>query len=163
MPSMKKEKHHANSRARRHSDIEKKSRRDKEDKEKDKDTDTESVVSTTLSSTEICAVVTVPPSPESKCPLRFLMAEIVEAEDEEGKKIHRGCPLRRVQLWHTIPLCILAIINLLLIIVALLGLAGYRISMGVQRAVVNMAKSDLDAEPHTESVTETDDGTAVEH
>ncbi|PQE25545.1 hypothetical protein CJF30_00000235 [Rutstroemia sp. NJR-2017a BBW] len=152
MPSMKKEKHHANSRARRHSDIEKKSRREKDDKEKDKDTDTESVVSTTLSSTEI-----------SKCPLRFLMAGIVEAEDEEGRKIHGGCPLRRVQLWHTIPLCILAIINLLLIIVALLGLAGYRISMGVQRAVVNMTKSDLDAEPHTESVTEADDGTAVEH
>ncbi|KAM3074117.1 hypothetical protein ACMFMF_006140 [Clarireedia jacksonii] len=156
-------------RAHRHSDIEKKSKKDKEDKEKekdkDKDTDTESVISTAPSCTETFAVPTVPSlhPPESKCPLRFLMAEIVESEDEEGKKIHRGCPLRRVQLWHTIPLCILAIINLLLIIVALLGLAGYRISMGVQRAVVNMAKPDLDSKPHTESVAEMDDGTLAAH
>jgi hypothetical protein len=115
MPSSKREKHYANSRARRHTDVvisqSKKSK-------KDKDTDTESVSSSTNSSAD--TVVAVPPEP--RCPLRFMMAGIMEAELESDEKKKGGCPLRRVQLWHVIPLCLLAIVNLLLVIVALLGL-----------------------------------------
>ena len=83
----------------------------------------------------------------------------VEGEDEEKKA--GGCPLRRVQLWHTIPLCLLAIINLLLVIIALLGLAGYRITMGIQNFLVNLAKTDLECNPYAESLADTDDGTLV--
>ncbi|KAI9644557.1 hypothetical protein NHQ30_006578 [Ciborinia camelliae] len=148
----KKEKHHANSRVRRRSDAEKKSKKEKDDKEKDKDTDAESVVSTasTAPSTAHPALHT------SKCPLRFLISGMIEAGDEKQK----GCPLRRVQLWHTIPLCLLAIINLLLIIVALLGLAGYKIMMGIHRVVVEIMRSDLEVEPYVEgeSVADTDGG-----
>jgi len=49
-----------------------------------------------------------------------MMAGMMVEADEKG---NGGCPLRRVQLWHTIPLCLLAIVNLLLVIVALLGVA----------------------------------------
>jgi hypothetical protein len=121
MPSSKREKHYANSRARRHSDVvisqSKKSK-------KDKDTDTESVSSSTNSSAD--TVVAVPPEP--RCPLRFMMAGIMEAESESDEKKKGGCPLRRVQLWHVIPLCLLAIVNLLLVIVALLGLVCEKFS-----------------------------------
>ncbi len=123
-----------NSRARRHSSdivIHSSSKKSK----KEKDTDTESISSTTPSSSD---ATIVPPPPEKKCPLRFL-AGIFESETE-GKK--PGCPLRRVQLWHTIPLCLLAIINLL---VALLGLAGYRIAIGVQGFVLSLVKGDFDS------------------
>lgn len=90
-----------------------------------------------------------------------MLAGMMESEPEvEGKK-DNGCPLRRVQLWHTIPLCLLAIINLLLVIIALLGLAGYRITMGIQVFVVKLARSDLD-NPYAESSAGTDDGTLVE-
>ncbi|KAJ8061272.1 hypothetical protein OCU04_010337 [Sclerotinia nivalis] len=67
--------------------------------------------------------------------------------------------------WHTIPLCLLAIINLLLIIVALLGLAAYKITMGVQRVVVEMMRSDLELESYAEreSVADIDGGTLLEH
>lgn len=153
----KKERHHANSRIRRRSDAEKKSKKEKDDKEKDKDTDSESVIS--ASSTAPSTALSTPAA--AKCPLRCLLSGMIDAED--GKQ--KGCPLRRVQLWHTIPLCLLAIINLLLIIVALLGLAGYKIIMGVQRVVVELMRSDLDIEPYTEreSVADTDEGTLVEH
>jgi len=155
MPSAKKEKHYANSRARRHSDIiisqSKKSK-------KDKDTDTESVSSSTPSSDD---TVVVPPPPEAKCPLRFMMAGMMESEPEGEQKKKKGCPLRRVQLWHTIPLCLLAIINLLLVIIALLGLAGYRISMGVQGFLVSLAKTDLDCNPYADSLTDTDDSATL--
>jgi hypothetical protein len=136
--SPRKEKHYPNSRARRHSSdivIHSSSKKSK----KEKDTDTESISSTTPSSSD---ATIVPPPPEKKCPLRFLLAGIFESETE-GKK--PGCPLRRVQLWHTIPLCLLAIINLLLIIVALLGLAGYRIAIGVQGFVLSLVKGDFDS------------------
>lgn len=153
MPGSKKEKHYANSRARRHSDIvithSKKSK-------KDKDTDTESVSSSTNSSAD---TVVVPPPPEKKCPLRFMLAGMMESEIE-GKK-SSGCPLRRVQLWHVIPLCLLAIINLLLVIVALLGLAGYRITMGVQSVLASLVKTDLDCNPYAESLADTDDGATL--
>jgi hypothetical protein len=59
--------------------------------------------------------------------------------------------LRRVQLWHTIPLCLLAAINLLLVIVALLGLAGYRIAMGLQGFIVSMARLDPEYNPYLDS------------
>lgn len=64
----------------------------------------------------------------------------MEAEEKQA-----GCPLRRVQLWHTIPLCLLAVVNLLLVILALLGLASYRIGMGVKDSVLRLAGSDLDS------------------
>lgn len=67
-----------------------------------------------------------------------------------------GCPLRRVQLWHTIPLCLLAIINLLLVIVALLGLAGYRAAIGLQGAAFSLAKADV--ESYAERFVDIDDG-----
>lgn len=93
MASSKKEKHYANSRARRHSDIvisqNKKSK-------KDKDTDTESVSSSTASSAD---TIVVPPPPEpKKCPLRFVMTGLFEADNEAEAKKPRGCPLRRVQV-----------------------------------------------------------------
>jgi hypothetical protein len=155
MPSSKKEKHYANSRARRHSEVvisqSKKSKRDK-------DTDTESVSSSTNSSTD---TVVVPPSPERKCPLRFLLAGMMETEVEaEGKK-SGGCPLRRVQLWHVIPLCFLAIVNLLLVIIALLGLAGYRITMCLEGIIASILKPELDCNPYAGSVASTDNETII--
>jgi hypothetical protein len=80
---------------------------------------------------------------------------------EYGEVKTSGCPLRKVQLWHTIPLVLLAVINLLLVIIALLGLAGYRIVMGVQRFVLAIVKSDLDCNPYAESLADTDDGSTL--
>jgi len=76
---------------------------------------------------------------------------MIEGDADDSEKLKGKCPLRRVQLWHVIPLCLLAIINLLLVIVALLGLAGYRISIGLQKVIVNFAKSDVDCNPFAAS------------
>ncbi|KAH9206872.1 hypothetical protein DL95DRAFT_396566 [Leptodontidium sp. 2 PMI_412] len=154
MASSKKEKHYANSRARRHSDIIISQSSQSKKSKKDKDTDTESVSS---SSTD--AVVVPPPGPK-KCPLRFIMTGMFQADGDADATKPRGCPLRRVQLWHTIPLVFLAIINLILVIIALLGLAGYRIAMGVQGFVISLAKSDLD-NPYAESLADSDEATLV--
>jgi hypothetical protein len=137
MASSKKEKNYANRSARRHSGVIIVSQSKKT--KKDKDTDTDSISSSTPSSTDT--------SEPKKCPLRFVLAGLFEAY---GKKA-AGCPLRRVQLWHTIPLCLLAVINLLLVIVALLGLAVYRITMGVQGFLINLARSSLDCNPYLDS------------
>ena len=138
--SPKKEK--ANRSARRHSTEIVISQRKK--RKRDKDTDSDSV-SSTPSSTDTSA------SSEQKCPLRFVLSGLFETEVEtDGKKVG-GCPLRRVQLWHTIPLCLLAAINLLLVIVALLGLAGYRIAMGVQGFIVSLARLDPEYNPYLDS------------
>lgn len=118
---------------------------------KKKDSDSESVSSSSTDTT-----------PEPKCPLRFLMAGMMEAEAEGTEHPKRGCPLRRVQLWHVIPLCLLAIINLLLVIVALLGLAGYRISIGLQKVLVGIAKVDVDCNPFAESFAAIEYGTGLE-
>lgn len=138
MSSSKKEKNFANRSARRHSGeiILHQSKRSK----KHKDTDTESISSSTQSSTVF-----------AECPFRFILTGLFETESKDDGKKEAGCPLRRVQLWHTIPLCLLAVVNLLLVIVALLGLAGYRITMGIQRFVVNLAKPDLDCDPSLDS------------
>lgn len=149
MASSKKEKHYANSRARRHADI-----IISQSKKGKKDADTESVSS---SSTD--TIVVPPPSPK-KCPLRFIMTGMFEADGVTDPTKPRGCPLRRVQLWHTIPLVLLAIINLILVIIALLGLAGYRIAMGVQGFVISLAKSELD-NPYAESLAGSDVATLV--
>lgn len=141
MASSKKEKHSANSRARRHSDGSHRKKR-----KKDKDGDTESVSSSSTDSA----------ISEAKCPLRFILAGLLEPEDNGDEKKKGGCPLRRVQLWHVIPLCLLAILNLLLVIVALLGLACYRIILGVQGFMVNLAKVDLDSDPYVDNFGETD-------
>jgi hypothetical protein len=133
MFSATKEKHHANRSARRHSGeiVLHESKRRK----KHKDTDTESTASSTPSSIVI-----------TECPFRFILTGLFETESKDDRK-QGGCPLRRVQLWHTIPLCLLAVVNLILVIVALLGLAGYRITMGIQKLLVNLAKPDLDYDP----------------
>ena len=141
MASSKKEKHPANSRARRHSDGSHGKKR-----KKDRDGDTESVSSSSTDSA----------ISEAKCPLRFILAGLIEPEDNGNEKKKGGCPLRRVQLWHVIPLCLLAILNLLLVIVALLGLACYRITLGVQGFMVNLAKVDLDSDPYVDNLGETD-------
>lgn len=86
-----------------------------------------------------------------------MLAGMMEAEFEGEEKKAGGCPLRRVQLWHVIPLCLLAIVNLILVIVALLGLAGYRITIGAQGMIVSLAKPDLDCGPYAESLADTDD------
>ncbi|KAF8858061.1 hypothetical protein BDZ45DRAFT_405897 [Acephala macrosclerotiorum] len=152
MPAPEKEKHYPNSRARRHSGevIITQSKKKRSKKDKDKDGDTESISSTNSGDTVI------PPPP--RCPLRFMLAGLLETEDEAGEKKPKGCPLRRVQLWHTIPLCLLAVINLLLVIIALLGLAGYRIALGIQSTVLSLAKPES---PYAESLADTDDGTLV--
>jgi hypothetical protein len=149
MTSSKREKHYPNSRARRHDVVISQGKKSR----KDKDGDTESVSSSTPSSTDTA------PAPEPKCPLRFMLIGMMEAESKAGKK--GGCPLRRVQLWHVIPLCLLAIINLLLVIIALLGLAGYQIAMGVQGLVISLVKADLDSDPYEESLAGTDDATTL--
>lgn len=87
-----------------------------------------------------------------------MLAGMMEAESEDKKS--SGCPLRRVQLWHVIPLCLLAIVNLLLVIIALLGLAGYRITMAVQGVILSLVKTDLDY-PYAESLADTDDGATL--
>jgi hypothetical protein len=156
MPSSTKEKHYANSRARRHSGETVVINQSKHKKsKKEKDTDTESITSSNASSSD---TVVVPPPPAKKCPLRFMLAGMMEAEKDETKA--SGCPLRRVQLWHTIPLCLLAIINLLLVIIALLGLAGYRITMGIQGYVASLAKTSLD-NPYAESMADTEDSATL--
>ncbi|KAK0117710.1 hypothetical protein ONS95_012039 [Cadophora gregata] len=124
---------------------------------KDKDTDSESVSSSSPSSAD---TVVVPPPGPKKCPLRFIMTGMFEIDGDAESTKPKGCPLRRVQLWHTIPLVLLAIINLILVIVALLGLAGYRIAVGIQDFVVGLAKSDLD-NPYAESPADSDQATLV--
>ncbi|KAA8566842.1 hypothetical protein EYC84_009941 [Monilinia fructicola] len=147
----KKEKHRSNSRIPRRSEPEKKSRKEKDNK--DKDTDFESVIS--ASSTPY---PTGPPaSHSSKCPLRFLLSGMIDAKG--GKQ--NGCPLRRVQLWHTIPLCLLAIINLLLIIVMPLGLAVYKITKRVHSVVIEMMRSDMDIELYVDKGGAADTGSEI--
>ncbi|PMD48400.1 hypothetical protein L207DRAFT_505431 [Hyaloscypha variabilis F] len=141
MASSKKEKQYANRSARRHSGVIVVSQSKK--RKRDKDTDSESVSSTPSSTDTLRS--------ESKCPLRFVLLGLFEAEGETDGKKAGGCPLRRVQLWHTIPLCLLAAINLLLVIVALLGLAGYRIAMGIQGFIVSMARLDPEYNPYLDS------------
>jgi hypothetical protein len=145
MASSKKEKHNANSRARRTDGSSHGKKR-----KKDRDGDTESVSSSSTDS----AIA------DAKCPLRFVLANFIEAEGEGGDK-KGSCPLRRVQLWHVIPLCLFAILNLLLVIVALLGLAGYRIMIGLQGFLVNLAKVDLDNDPYAESLPGADAGIMI--
>lgn len=87
-----------------------------------------------------------------------MLAGLFEVEEDADGKKPKGCPLRRVQLWHTIPLCLLAVINLLLVIIALLGLACYRIALGIQSALVRFTKPES---PYADSVADTDDGTLV--
>lgn len=61
---------------------------------------------------------------------------------ENGKK---QCPLRRAQLWHTIPLCLLAVINLLLVVVALLGLASWRAIVKVSTVAEGFVKMQVES------------------
>lgn len=145
-----KEKHYPNSRARRHSSeiIINQSKKRKSKKDKGKDSDTESLSTNSSGDTLVAE--------PKKCPLRFMLVGLFETGNEADGQKPKGCPLRRVQLWHVIPLCLLAIINLLLVIIALLGLASYRITGGIQSAVLSLAKPES---PYDESIADTDDGT----
>lgn len=158
MPSSTKEKHYANRSRRRSSEVivsqTKKSKKEKDKKkDKGKDTDTESVSST--ASSEDATVVPPPPEPK-KCPLRFILTGMLDTKNGDSESKSSGCPLRRVQLWHTIPLVLLAIINLLLVIIALLGLAIYRIATGIMDFRVVVEKADFDAKPHMENLIDTE-------
>ncbi|KAL3420623.1 hypothetical protein PVAG01_07068 [Phlyctema vagabunda] len=157
MPS-KREKQYPNVRARRHAVVEhKKSRKDKD---KDKDTDSESVSSTTTSSTDITV------ARKRECPLRSLYAILVEPDGENEPKKINGCPFRRIQLWHTIPLCLLAIVIPLLVgvtvLASLLGLAGYRIAVGTQEIVVGLMRANEGLRPYAESLLGPGDNIIVE-
>lgn len=50
-----------------------------------------------------------------------------------------------MQLWHTIPLCLLTVVDLLLVIVALLGLASYRVVIGGKDLVCDFVESEIEA------------------
>lgn len=88
------------------------------------------------------------------------MTGLFEAGTGDIPRSPPGCPLRRVQLWHTIPLVLLAIINLILVIVALLGLAGYRIVIGIQGFIVGFAKKGVN-NAYAQSTTDSDNGTVA--
>jgi hypothetical protein len=89
MAGSKKEKHYANSRARRHADIVI-SQSQKSKKEKD------------TNSTPSSLDTVVPPPPEPKCPLRFMLAGMLGSDSDGEEKKKGGC-LVQVQLWHVIP------------------------------------------------------------
>jgi len=72
--------------------------------------------------------------------MRFLLNILHPHRHENGKK---QCPLRRAQLWHTIPLCLLAVVNLLLIIIALLGLASWRAIVQIATVLEGFAKMQV--------------------
>jgi hypothetical protein len=105
----KKEKHYANSRAHRGSIVTVSHSGSKKTK---KDNDTESVSSD-------ASTVVPPPPPKPQCPLRPYMEVMFESEESDEKK-KSLCPLRRVKLSHTIPLCIFVMINMCLVIGTLL-------------------------------------------
>lgn len=101
---------------------------------KDKETDSDSVTTSSSADTLVA---------DSKCPFRFMLSGVLGIIEDKHQA--RGCPLRRVELWHSIPLCLLAIINLLIIIVALLGVALYRLVMIAQAALVRYVKAQFEA------------------
>jgi hypothetical protein len=105
--SNKKEKTYANTRARRGSIVVSHAG----SKKSKKDTDSESV------SSEASTVVP-PPPPKPKCPLRPYMEVMFESEEPDEKKA--VCPLKRVKLSHTLPLCLFIMINFCLVIGTLL-------------------------------------------
>lgn len=90
-----------------------------------------------------------------------MLAGMMEAEAAAEEKKPGKCPLRRVQLWHVIPLCLLAIVNLFLVIIALLGLAIYRVTIGIRAFAVNLTKADLDCNPYAESLGDMDSGATI--
>ncbi|KAH8598757.1 hypothetical protein B0O99DRAFT_683508 [Bisporella sp. PMI_857] len=147
MPSSQKEKNSANSRAKRHS-ISSQSKKGK----KKKDSDTASISSSTKSDS-----TTDTAHPEARCPLRFMLIGMMQRKRDGIDTSNGQCPLRRVQLWHVLPLCTLAIINLLLVIIVLLGIAGYRISITVRDVVVKLAKVNLDCNPFAAAFEDTED------
>lgn len=105
--SNKKEKAYANTRARRGSIVVSHAG----SKKSKKDTDTESV------SSEASTVVP-PPPPKPQCPLRPYMEVMFESEEHGEKKA--VCPLKKVKLSHTLPLCLFIMINFCLVIGTLL-------------------------------------------
>ncbi|RDW66387.1 hypothetical protein BP6252_10022 [Coleophoma cylindrospora] len=138
MYTRKKEKQYSNIKAHRDNVIVMHNRKGKNQREKEKDSDDEP--------SDALARVTPPPPPKPQCPLRSMYAVLIQPDEgAEGEKI-KGCPLRRVQLWHTIPLCLIAIIIPLLIgivvLILLLGLAGYRISTKINEMAMQLVKAN---------------------
>lgn len=147
----RREKHYIDSRAKKHSELVVSQR---QKSKKDKDTGAEMISSSNPTSAD--TVVVIPPPEPKKCPLRFVLADMFEIDEYADVNKPRGCPLRRVRLWHTIPLVILAIINLVLVTIALLGLAGFRIAVGVQELLASLFRTDLD-DPYAENVAESNE------
>ncbi|OWP03844.1 NADH dehydrogenase subunit D [Marssonina coronariae] len=86
-----KEKHHANSHSRKHSGIIRSQSRKKSKTDENTDTDRESVSCSSPSSADAIVV----PAPESsKCPIRYMLAGMLEAEDDAGGEKLRECSLR---------------------------------------------------------------------
>ena len=120
----------ANVRVRRSSS----SSRKRRNKHRDKDTDTASIITSSTNSTDLF-------ESEARCPMRFFLNMLSpHRHHESGKK---QCPLRHAHLWHTIPLCLLAVVNLLLVAIALLGLAGVRAIVQVSAVVEGFVKMQV--------------------
>ncbi|RDW71832.1 hypothetical protein BP5796_07866 [Coleophoma crateriformis] len=153
MHPRKKEKQYSDTKTPRDNVIVMHSRKGKNQREKEKDSDDEP---------SDAIVRVIPPPPKPQCPLRSMYAVLIQPDEgTEGEKI-KGCPLRRVQLWHTIPLCLIAIIIPLLIgivvLILLLGLAGYRISTKINEVAMQLVKANPTLRQYAERLSGTDDG-----
>jgi hypothetical protein len=88
-----------------------------------KDTDTESI----SSNASTAVPPPPPPPPKPQCPLRPFMEGMFEPEGDEPRK--SICPLRRVKLSHTLPLCMFVMVNMILVIGTLLVTGICRITI----------------------------------
>lgn len=58
-------------------------------------------------------------------------------EPNKEHELHGVCPLMRIKVFHAIPLCLLAIIVLLLASIILIVLALYRLGLGVGSIIIS--------------------------
>lgn len=103
-------------------------------KHREKDTDTASVITSSTNSTDVF-------DNETRCPMHYLLGMLDHHRHHENGK--KQCPLRRARLWYTIPLCLLAVINLLLVVVALLGLASWKAIVQVGTVVEGFVRMEV--------------------
>lgn len=119
MSTNKKDKHHANRGAHRHSITASSGKKHKKDAEKDTDSDSISSSASTVAS---------PVPPKLQCPLRPYVQPLFDAmfEPDSSEKQHEDpknastCPLRRIRMSHTVPLFTILMMNLWLIALSLL-------------------------------------------
>ena len=135
MLQTKKEIHPPNKGARRHDVVISHSHRSKKHK---KDTDAESVSST-------ADTIVSPPPPKPSCPLRPVMKAMFEPEEGTENEKKRECPLKRVSLWHILPMCLFLVVNIFLAIIFLLGLALWRISIEVEHGSMKLWRARIKA------------------